>query len=373
MVVTERNNTSETFWCESVPQESSKEVFAFLIITLILCVLGNSAVCIIVSRHYQLHTVTNANFVNMAVIQMLFALFSIPPYLQLSSSRSEVENIEWLCVLIGFTFELFSALSNLALTLVAVERYYVISNSGKRKISAKTTGRLVVFVFILALAFAVSWTVLAKGPSPCLTSSILSCFPLISAHKTKTLRTLNIIYVTICFFLPMLLMAVLFVKMSKLLWSGFSKVRPLGVGNRNTIRFFAEIKTTRTMFFISILHFFCWLPLCIISIYLSLPRKTSERYPGSATAKIVTICLALVSSCANPLMYALRNPRFSIILRPNKRSKGKKRVQFYKEQENCESCIAKTPVSWTQRSICSVIYDGSRSDETHATSSTVLS
>lgn len=110
-----------------------------------------------------------------------------------------------------------------------------------------------------------------------------------------------------------------------------------------------------------------------ISIYLSLPRKTSERYPGSATAKIVTICLALVSSCANPLMYALRNPRFSIILRPNKRSKGKKRVQFYKEQENCESCIAKTPVSWAQRSICSVIYDGSRSDETHATSSTVLS
>ena len=371
MVVFEHNNTlaEENLPCaEHVPQESSDEVLAFLIITLILCVLGNSAVCIIVSRHHQLHTVTNAYFVNMAVIQLLFALFSIPPYLRISSSSLQAGK-SWLCVFIGFTFELFAALSNLALTLVTIERYHVINNLGRKKISAKTTRRLIVFAIVWALTFAVLWTVLSEGSTTCLTSSTLSCFPLLSAHKNETLRILNIIYILMCFLLPMAIMAGIFIKMSKSLWSGFHKVRPLGAGNPNTIRFFAEIKTARTMFFISVLHLCCWLPLCIISLYLSSPRKADKRHLRLSTAKVVSICLALSSSCTNPLMYALRNPRFSIIFRPNKRSHGKKRVKFHKDQENQENATAKTISSWAQRSICAVVYDASRSEETQTTSS----
>lgn len=358
--------------CEHMAPGVSEAILASLIIILILCVLGNSAVCIIVSRHYQLHTVTNAYFVNMAVIQLLFALFSIPPYLRISSSSS-VEGKQWLCVFIGFSFELFAALSSLALTLVTIERYYVINNTGRKKFSAKTTGKLIFVAVIWALIFAVLWTALEGSSTRCLPTSgfgsNLSCFPLLSAHKTETLRILNILYILLCFLLPMTLMAGLFAKMSKSLWSGFHGVRPMGVGNSNTIRFFAEIKTTRTMFLISVLHLCCWFPLCVISLYLSSLRQEDRSLSRLPTAKVVSICLAFASSCINPLMYALRNPRFSIIFRPNKRSHGKKRVRFHKNEENSDSNVTPKSINWAQRSKCASVYDTSRSEDTQTTSS----
>ena len=367
------HNETDLWRCESLSEVAAEAIFTSLIIILILCILGNSAICIIVSRHYQLHTVTNAYFVNMAVIQLLFAFLSIPPYLRISSSSMPIAE-HWLCVFIGFSFEMFAALSNLALTLLTIERYYVISNSGRKKISAKTTSKMIFAASVLALTFAILWTSLVGNSMRCFPTSdfgsSLSCFPLLSAYRIETLRILNIIYILMCFLLPMALMAGLFVKMAKPLWSGFNGVRPMGVGNTNTIRFFAEIKTTRTLFLISLLHLCCWLPLCITSLYLSSQQQLNDRHSSFMTTKVVSICLAFASSCINPLMYALRNPRFSIIFRPNKRrrSHGKKRVHFKKSDEQREKPTSNA-VSWAQRPKCSFVYDTSRSEETQTTSS----
>lgn len=361
-------NNSVSSLCEYMSQKSTDAILACLVIILILCILGNGAICVIVSRHYQLHTVTNAYFVNMAVIQLLFALFSIPPYLRISGSS--VERTQWLCVFIGFSFELFAALSNFALTLLAIERYYVINNSGRKKISAKATGKLISAASILALIFAVLWTLL-EGSSTSgsdFIGSSLTCFSLLSSHKTETLRILNIVYLVMCFLLPMALTAALFVKMTKPLWTGFHGVRPMGTGNTSTIRFFAEIKTTRTLFIISVLHLCCWLPLCIISLYLSSRLQQNDHHLSFLRAKVVSMCLAFASSCINPLMYAFRNPRFSMIFRPRTHSHGKKRVHFNKTAEKGQSTTTK-PMTWVQRTKCASVYDTSRSEETQTTSS----
>lgn len=361
-------NNSVSSLCEYMSQKSTDAILACLVIILILCILGNGAICVIVSRHYQLHTVTNAYFVNMAVIQLLFALFSIPPYLRISSSS--VERTQWLCVFIGFSFELFAALSNFALTLLAIERYYVINNSGRKKISAKATGKLISAASILALIFAVLWTLL-EGSSTSgsdFIGSSLTCFSLLSSHKTETLRILNIVYLVMCFLLPMALTVALFVKMAKPLWTGFHGVRPMGTGNTSTIRFFAEIKTTRTLFIISVLHLCCWLPLCIISLYLSSRLQQNDHHLSFLRAKVVSMCLAFASSCINPLMYAFRNPRFSIIFRPRTHSHGKKRVHFNKTAEKGQNTTTK-PMTWVQRTKCASVYDTSRSEETQTTSS----
>lgn len=368
--VFERNN-SESSLCEYMSPKSTEAILACLVIILILCILGNGAICVIVSRHYQLHTVTNAYFVNMAIIQLLFALFSIPPYLRISSSS--VERTQWLCVFIGFSFELFAALSNFALTLLAVERYYVINNSGRKKISAKATGKLIFAASISALIFAVSWTLLEGSSTSCSTTSdfsgsSLTCFSLLSSHKTETLRILNIVYLVMCFLLPMALTTALFVKMTKPLWNGFHGVRPMGAGNMSRIRFFAEIKTTRTLFIISVLHLCCWLPLCIISLYLSSRLQQNDHHLSFLRAKVVSICLAFASSCINPLMYAFRNPRFSIIFRPSTHSHEKKRVHFNKTAEKGQNTTTK-PMTWVQRTKCASVYDTSRSEETQTTSS----
>lgn len=369
--VLEHNNTD--LWpCAVSTEVAAEAIFTSLIVILILCILGNSAICIIVSRHYQLHTVTNAYFVNMAVVQLLFALLSIPPYLRIAGYSTPAE--KWICDFIGFSFELFAALSSLALTLLTVERFYVINNSGRKKISAKTTSKMIFGASVLALTFGILYASLKESSTPCFRTASnfhwsLSCFPLLSAHRTETLRILNIIYTLMCFLLPMVLMAGLFVKMAKPLWSGNHGIRPMGVGNTNTIRFFAEIKTTRTLFLISVLHLCCWLPICITSLYLS-SQLRENHHSSLSTTKAVSICLAFASSCINPLMYALRNPRFSIIFRPNRRSRsqGKKRVHFNKTEEQRNKPTTNAP-SWAQRPTSAFVYDTSRSEETQTTSS----
>ena len=365
-------NRTDHLLCDHTPLEiSDTAVKGSLILISVLSVLGNSTVCIIVSRHYQLHTVTNAFFVNMAVIQLLFALLSIPPFLRLSASASSLLTGQRLCVLIGFTFELFATLSNLALTLMAIERYYVINNSGRKKISAKTTGKLIFFAWLLALIFAILWTALEGSSIQCAASSHivsgLSCFPLLSEGRNGALRTINIVCVVMCFLIPMALMGGLFLKLSKSLWSGFHGVRPMGVGNLKTIRFCAEIKTTRTLLFISVFHLCCWLPISAISLYLSSRQQQTNRLQLDQ-AKVVSICLAFASSCINPLIYAFRNPHFSMVFRQNKKKARKKRVNFY---QNLEKPDGETPkvISWAQKSQAALVYDTSKSEETITTSS----
>lgn len=372
--VLNQNGTDHSL-CDHMPLEiSDAAVKASLILISVLSVLGNSTVCIIVSRHYQLHTVTNAFFVNMAVIQLLFALLSIPPFLRLTASASSLLTGQRLCVLIGFTFELFATLSNLALTLMAIERYYVINNSGRKKISAKTTGKLIFFACLLALIFAILWTALEGSSIQCSASSHivsgLSCLPLLSDGRNGALRIINIICVVMCFLIPMALKGGLFLKLSKSLWSGSHGVRPMGVGNLKTIRFCAEIKTTRTLLFISVLHLCCWLPICAISLYLSSLRQqqTANRLQLDQ-AKVVSICLAFASSCINPLIYAFRNPRFSMVFRQSKQRARKKRVNFYQtDLEKHDGETAKV-ISWAQKSQAAFVYDTSKSEETITTSS----
>ena len=333
-------NPTDTSLCDDVPQEISETaVNAFLLVILILSVLGNSAVCIIVSRHYQLHTVTNAYFVNTAVVELLFALFSIPPYLRaVSLSNGSLLSNQWICVFIGFSFEWFAALSNLALTLMTIERYYVIKHSGGKKISAKTTGTAFFITSLWTLVFPVMWAVLEEKPAKNQCSTVLDvsyalfCFPLLSHQGKETLRIFNITYVIICLLLPTALMVSLFLKMSKTLRRGTHSIRPLGVGNQRTIRFFAELKTARTIFFISVLHVCCWLPICVVSLHISLHPQPEPAGLKMTKAKVLIVCLAFASLCVNPLIYTLRNPRSSIIFRQIKRRK-KKRVHFHSNQE----------------------------------------
>lgn len=365
---------NKTMVCENMSLEVSEVVFKVsLLIILILSVLGNSAVCIIVSRHYQLRTVTNAFFVNMAAAQLLFALISIPPYLRLLSNTYSPLTNHWLCVFIGFTFEWFAASSNLALTLVIIERYFVIKHSARKKISPKGTAQLIFVAYLWTLIFAIPSTVIRGEALQCGKASPgfslgLSCFPLLNTGKKKSLRICSVMYVAMCFLIPMALMVGLFFKISKSLWRGSKGIRPIGTGNMKTMRLGAEIKTTRTLLFITILHLCCWLPICVISLHLSLSKRQTERLK-LREAMAFGVCIAFASSSINPLMYAFRNPRISIILRHSRQRFRHKNIQFNPNEDKKLGKTVKASTVWAQNSQRAVVCDNSKSEETLTTSS----
>ena len=368
-----KGNQSDSVLCSRVFQGFEDAMNVTLVIILMLCVLGNSAICFIVSRHYQLHTVTNAYLVNLAVVQNLFTVFTIPPYLRLSNSPV---NERWPCVFIGFSFVLFGALSCFALVLVTFERYHVIKEASKSKVSVKKTKRIIFIACALALVFAVLWASTDNDSLMCSTitpatqlqtanyhSVYLKCFPLLSVPKTTTTRVINSLFIVFGLLLPMSIIVVLFLKISKPLCRGVKVIRPVGVANYRSIRFFVEIKTTRTMVLISLLYQCSWLPICVIGLHKSLTQ--AENQALNFKMEVVCICLAFSSTFVNPLVYALRNPRFTIIFTRN-RQRERKTVKFSQSRDNQQD--SRRSNVWAQKPKSTCLFEQSRSDETQTSS-----
>ncbi|EDO45857.1 predicted protein, partial [Nematostella vectensis] len=304
--------------CETIEHGLKTSLHVTLIASLFFCVLGNGVICLIVARHYQLQTVTNAHIVNMAIGHLLFAVFCVPMYL---SILSRVQLSAWLCSMFGFFFALFAAVSMLALLLIAIERHHAIKSMTKSKLSAITSTRMILVTWLLSIGYACGWTLANPSETKCtLGSSQLihfhSCLPYLKPPNTSFSRVTNLLLITCCFFVPLTATLVLYCKIARPLWRGYNLVRPLGSGNPKMVRFTAEIRTARTMFIIFLLFLTSWALYWGIGFYNSYhwPSKTVDN----DILTTIIICFAFSSISWNPIIYALRNPRISIILHRRK-------------------------------------------------------
>lgn len=327
-----------------------------LSLALVLSVIGNGFVCLVVARHYQLHTVTNVYIVNMAVGQLLLALVCAPSYLKIIISSPHVQN--WLCTFhrVGFVF--FGAVSCLAFLLVAVERYIVITSAGRNGLSHGKTTKLILLSWVLAAIHACPWAIVESDQTKCEVDSHLTCVPLLLSPQATSTQVLSPLSLILCYLLPITLMAGLYVLIRKPLWRGGSAVRPLGAGHPRYIRYWIEIKTTRTMLIILTLFLASWIPYCGVSLHNAF--KQTRSFSNGTYAAVV--CLAYVSSCLNPLVYALRNPRFSVIMRRNRHSRKTEMQVALQLQARITS-----GKNQAKSKTCSLMPDTSRSDETTPT------
>ncbi|XP_031570763.1 G-protein coupled receptor 135-like [Actinia tenebrosa] len=319
--------------CNDLPSYLRTPLHAILIFSLFLGVVGNSAICLIVARHYQLHTVTNANIVNMAIAHLLFSILCVPSYLSMVNKR---QVSKWLCFTHGFFFTLFATGSTLALVLIAFERYYVITKANTGKLSAKTTKKMILASWLTALALSIPWLLISDAPITCSrflnfinhsnTLRLNQCLPFLKSSSSRTTQIANLCLVAICFIVPFATVSALYCRMAGPLWKGYNQIRPLGAGHPKTIRYTAEIRTARTMLAIFLLFLSSWGCYCFVALLnaLSSPFKQNTN----ETTTIVAISLAFCSFSFDPLIYAMRNPRFSIIFWGRNRRRGRKRVKF---------------------------------------------
>lgn len=315
-----------------LPIGTTTPLFIALIVSLILCVIGNSVICLIVARHYQLHTVTNAKIVNMAVGHLLFSIFCVPTYLSVLNNR-QIPKL--LCSSLGFSFTFFATGSTFALMLIAFERYHVIvvKRNSSKLWTARTAKKSILGTWLVAFVLSIPWVILDE--KPCSSHPVGSsqnsivyrlnkCLPFLNPSSSNTMQTFNIFLVILCFLLPFVTVFTLYCRMVGPLWQGYNQVRPMGGGHPKTIRYTAEIRTARTMLIMFILFVCCWTIYCYIAISNSLNRFSKQEF--SETLTIVSISLAFGSFSLDPIIYTLRNPRISMILRGRKNRK--RRVKF---------------------------------------------
>lgn len=316
-----------------LPLHVTTPLFITLLVSLTLCVLGNSVICLIVARHYQLHTVTNANIVNMAVGHLLLSIFCVPTYLRVLKYK---EVPSFLCSAVGFTFTLFATGSTFALMLITFERYHVIVSrrNSARLWTARTATKSILAAWLVACMLSIPWVIMTDE-KPCnsfptnsgqdlIIYRLNQCLPFLNPPSSRTLQIFNVVLVILCFFLPFLIVFLLYCRMAGPLWKGYNQVRPVGGGHPKTIRYTAEIRTTRTMLLMFALFVSCWAIYCYIAIFNSLHRFSKQAF--SETLTITSISLAFGSFSLDPIIYTLRNPRISMILRGRKNRK--RRVKF---------------------------------------------
>lgn len=362
--------------CADLPSYLRTPLHAILIISLFLGVVGNSMICIIVARHYQLHTVTNANIVNMAIAHLFFSMLCVPSYLSMLNKRQVAK---WLCFAHGFFFVLFATGSTLALVLIAFERYYVITKANTNKLSARTTKKMILLSWLTATGLSIPWLLINDGPITCTRllnlidhSNALrlnQCLPFLKSPSSRITQVGNICLLVVCFFVPFVTVAALNLRMAGPLWKGYNQIRPLGAGHPKTIRYTAEIRTARTMLVIFLLFVSSWGCYCFVALLNALSSAFKQNTDETITT--VAICLAFCSFSFDPLIYALRNPRFSIIFWGRNRRRARKRVKFTTGKMSDVAGLEENIPKWAQGRIDTSMFETcSRSGEEFRPAST---
>ncbi|KAK7904011.1 hypothetical protein WMY93_016618 [Mugilogobius chulae] len=113
----------------------------------LLSSLGNSAVVIVIIKHRQLRTVTNAFIMSLSFKDGVW-MFG-----------------DRFCVANGFFNTCFGIISTLTMTLISFDRYYAIVRQPQAKIGRQKATQLLVAVWLTAVIFSLPWYLLVRTPT----------------------------------------------------------------------------------------------------------------------------------------------------------------------------------------------------------------
>ncbi|KAJ7340393.1 hypothetical protein OS493_003137 [Desmophyllum pertusum] len=274
---------------------------AFSVVVLVN-LLGNALVCLVVLRFRGMRAPINFLLVNLAVSDMMVAIFIIPDYIINWAFEHPSGNTgDYMCMFItgGNFVWVGMASSTFSLVVVAVERYFAVVHplgerwrlTNRRLIPVIVVGWLYAIFFNLPLFFVVRH----KDRVP-------HCVERWANHTQ-----LAEVYTVSCFFIfgaiPMGAIAFLYLRVLCNLWR--SGVRATLLSDQARIR--AIRKVTQMAVVVSIAYAICRLPNLVLYM---LSRFEPNLYDYESVTYITSVVLVGVNSAMNPFIYALHSTNF---------------------------------------------------------------
>ena len=263
---------------------------------------GNLLVCMIIlqRKRFRFHRSTlDFLFLNLAVADMMVAVFAIPRYvLHHTFVHPRGYAGHFLCRFVtgGNLMWTAGAASVFSLVTIAFERRHVVARPfsfiqfSKAKLRA-----LVVMSWIFALVLNLPLFFIMSYDAK--TDFCIENWP--SALLPKLY---GVLWFTVVGVLPIFLMAILYSKVIYLLW--VKRTRTLGV-NRRTILI---RKTTKMAMTLTVIYSICWLPNLVLYI---LAFNISDSVYGSPLYRW-SVVLTCLNSAVNPFVYTLQSRRFRV-------------------------------------------------------------
>ncbi|XP_066550767.1 G-protein coupled receptor 135 [Amia ocellicauda] len=286
-----------------------------LLLIFLLSSLGNAAVVIVIIKHRQLRTVTNAFIMSLSLSDFLTAVLCLPfSFIMLFSRDGSWIFGDCFCVANGFFNTCFGIISTLTMTLISFDRYYAIVRQPQEKIGRRKATQLLVAVWVSAVLFSFPWDVLVP-PSETLVvhkRGFYHCMYVFHSSTSRMGTAYSISLIVVCYLLPFALMCFCHYNICKTVRLSEIRVRPVTT-YAHLLRFYSEMRTATTVLIMIVFIIFCWGPYCVMGIITAV-----GDYPFSPVMDTVAIWMAWANGAINPLIYALRNPNISMLLGRNR-------------------------------------------------------
>ncbi|XP_069805881.1 G-protein coupled receptor 135 [Dendropsophus ebraccatus] len=288
------------------------QALLLLAIFLLSC-LGNCAVILVISKHRQLRTVTNAFILSLSLSDFLTALLCLPFSFVLLFSRGGA----WLfgdrfCFANGFFNSCFGIVSTLTMTLISLDRYYAIVRQPQEKIGRTRAVQLLVAAWLTALGFSFPWYLLAKEQWVVHKRGYYHCMYVFHSAGSRLGAAYSISLIVLCYLLPFGLMCFCHYNICKAVRLSEIRVRPVTT-YAHLLRFYSEMRTATTVLIMIVFIICCWGPYCIMGLVAA-----AGDYPFTPLMDTVAIWMAWANGAINPLIYAIRNPNISMLLGRNR-------------------------------------------------------
>ena len=275
-------------------------------VIILINLLGNGLVCVVVLRYSGMRAPINYLLVNLAVSDMMVAVFIAPQYvLRWTFHHPTGTAGDYMCRFItgGNFIWIGGVMSAFLLVVIAVERYLAVVRplSGRPRL---TTRRLIAVVtagwmFALLYNFPLFFVVRHKDEG---NQSCLEQWPNKTLAKSFTVA---------CFFVygvvPIGTMACLYSRVIYKLWKG--GIRATQLSEQARIR--ARLKVTKMVVVVSIMYTVCWLPNLVIYMLSQFkPELLGHDSYFYVDYFVVSVVLVGLNSAINPFIYTLHSSKF---------------------------------------------------------------
>lgn len=293
-------------------------------IVFVAAIFGNAFVLHVLRSQRNMRTAFNYLIANMAIADMIDAVFSIPYLIHML-----FYDIGWfpgpfavvLCKAINYFMNVSIAVSVLTMAIITVDRYLATVHVLKQPFSLRTVKRLIFMVW--AISSGIYVYEIYKFRVVVLPSKRNVCVPYVSDDRDTTVLYFNvemIVKFILTYAIPFTLMASLYTIIIIHLW----KRKHIGEGNNDSYRKLKAQKKTVIIKLVAMvaLFAFCWIPVHVAHFLSTFNTRAKGRIPISLI--LVIYWLAHANTAINPCIYLMLTKQSRRMIRDSLGSTKKK-------------------------------------------------
>ncbi|CAK9799551.1 RYamide receptor [Anthophora quadrimaculata] len=274
----------------------------------VVALTGNGLVCYVVHSSPRMKTVTNFFIVNLALGDILMALFCVP-----TSSISTLILQYWsfgpeLCPAVIYLQAVSVLVSAYTLVAISIDRYIAIMWPLKPRLSKRQAQLLILAVWMLALVISLPIAVVSRLSQPSLQYE--RCNQYICEEVWPSMENkydYSIALLVLQYVIPITVLMFTYTSIAVMVWGK----RPPGEAENARDQRMARSKRKMVKMMVTVVIVFtiCWLPFNILNLLMD-NNETLGSWSGLPFVWMVLHWLAMSHSCYNPVIYCWMNAKF---------------------------------------------------------------